>query len=453
MKEKFPSVSDIQVGWLSSHLSRKAIIALVALAVLSGVVLSLLFSFYLGEYARAAYENTENRLQVQSDAICDYLRTHEGDFDGLAQFVRGGDLSCEVVRENGEVLFSYLPYAGESKFSVSGSTTVALSSGSRLTVHTWMVPMEENEVSRMFIGGALKGLVIFIICVFVVVGVMLYLLVLSPIIGLRRAVREYYEYGAMPKKSQRRDEIGRLWNTFVTMAGVLEEKEQTERRLIASVSHDIKTPLTSVMGYSERVLSAQLSPEKQNQYLHSIYDKALAIKAVVDEFDEYLEAGFQENVPLISMCAGDLCDKIREEYQDELQDAGISFAVDCSCPSAKILCSFEHLRRVFGNLITNSIQHAASDALALHLICRREGAQVVFLFCDNGKGVAPELLNRIFEPLFTTDRGRKVSGLGLAICRSIIRAHNGSIQAENLDLGGFAIEIRLPLAQQQPFFR
>ncbi|MPM51422.1 Adaptive-response sensory-kinase SasA [bioreactor metagenome] len=348
---------------------------------------------------------------------------------------------------DGTLLFESMPLSGETRFVVSGSGTAKLADGRQLIVYTWTDPMRENEISRLFMKHALAGLIVLNLCIFTIVAVMMYLLVLSPIISLRRTIREYYELGAMPQLSPRKDEIGRLHNTFVTMVGVLENKEQTERRLIASVSHDIKTPLTSVMGYSERLLSAKLNAEKQKQYLHSIYDKALVIKTVVDEFDEFLEAGFQDGAPMDLMSVGDFCSRIREEYQNELLDAGVSFKIENTCPTAQIRCNLDHLRRVFGNLIGNSIQHSDANPLILCLTCTREEDQAVFSFCDNGKGVAPELLGQIFEPFFTTDRGRKVSGLGLAICRNIIRAHGGSIRAENLPSAGLRIEIRLPLTE------
>ena len=68
--------------------------------------------------------------------------------------------------------------------------------------------------------------------------------------------------------------------------------------MIASISHDIKTPLTSVLGYSERLLTAELSPEKQQQYLNSIHDKAISLKSIVDEFDDYLAVGLRGGAPL-----------------------------------------------------------------------------------------------------------------------------------------------------------
>jgi signal transduction histidine kinase len=104
------------------------------------------------------------------------------------------------------------------------------------------------------------------------------------------------------------------------------------------------------------------------------------------------------------------------------------------------------MRRYFGNLIGNSIQHGGAKNLELELLCRQQGEELVLEFSDNGVGVREELLQQIFEPLYTTDRGRKVSGLGLSICRSIIRAHGGTVTAENRPGGGLLVRAVLPCA-------
>lgn len=282
------------------------------------------------------------------------------------------------------------------------------------------------------------------ICVFLVVAVTIYLLAVAPIVRLRRTMRHYYESGEQPERTQRQDEIGKLQNTFADLAGVLESKEKAERRLIASISHDIKTPLTSVMGYSERLLSADLTPEKRTQYQRSVYEKAQSIKSIVDEFDDYIEVGLRDTAPMRLMTAGELCEMLRGEYETELRDANVGFTLSCRCPDAQLLCNWEHMRRYFGNLIGNSFQHAHVEHLELALICQQEMEQVVFYFQDNGIGVPPGELSKIFEPLYTSSRGRKVSGLGLSICKSIITAHGGTVSAENIPGGGLRLRAALP---------
>ena len=291
---------------------------------------------------------------------------------------------------------------------------------------------------------AFIGLFFLNLVVFTVAALLFFFLIVAPVIRLRKMMREYYGSGKAPERTVRSDEIGRLQNTFADLTAVAEQREQAERRLIASISHDIKTPLTSVLGYSERLRSAELTDERREQYVDLIHEKALRLKAVVDEFDDYLDVGLRDSAPMRLITAGELCRRLREEYGEELRDAGVSFLVQCYSPKAQLICNWEHMRRLFGNLISNSISHAQAPRLELVVQCRQEGDRLRLSFQDNGVGVPPELLGQIFEPLYTSDKGRKVSGLGLSICQSIIKAHGGVIHAENIPAGGLRVEASLP---------
>lgn len=294
---------------------------------------------------------------------------------------------------------------------------------------------------------AFLGLFLFNLVVFTVAAALFFLLIIAPIIRLRKMMREYSVSGQPPERTVRSDEIGRLQNTFAELTAVVEQKEQAERRLIASISHDIKTPLTSVLGYSERLRSAELTPERRERYVELIHEKALGLKAVVDEFDDYLEVGLRDTDPMSLITAGELCRRLREEYSEELGDAGVVFRVQCYTPKAKIICNWEHMRRLFGNFISNSISHAQAPHLELVVQCRQEGDRLRLSYQDNGVGVPDELLGQIFEPLYTSDRGRKVSGLGLSICQSIVKAHGGNLHARNLPERGLLLEASLPCVE------
>ena len=444
-KPDIPSIiAGRRPGWLSGNLSHKAFLTVVALAVLSCLLICRSYVFYLGAYA----DNVYGGVAAEADAIAreaaDCLASHGGDYGALERYAASRGFSCEVRDAAGGLLFEYRPSPRESGFRISGSAEVSPGGGAELTVRTWSVPRKADDVGRSLRRRALAGLVVMIVCVFVVASILLYLLIFAPVASLRQTVRRYYEQGAAPQRSSRQDEIGRLQNTFVDMTGKLEEEKQAERRLVASISHDVKTPLTSVMGYSERLLSAELPGQKRRQYLRNIYDKALAIKSIVDEFDEYLEMGIHETLPMELVTMSEFCAAARREYQDELSDAGAAFTVECRCPDDRIRCNADRMRRFLGNLIGNSFQHAGSDHLELRLVCERRGDSVALSFSDNGRGVPPGLLGKIFQPFFTTDNGRKVSGLGLSICESIVRAHGGAISARNLPSGGLLVRAVLP---------
>lgn len=433
-------------GWISRRLSRKVFGALIAVAVLSTLMMHRAFLDYLRNFSSNTYNQIFTKSDSYAQSAAEYLKNSGGSCAGLKGYAEAHGFSCEVWDENGSLLFESQPLRKESSFLISSSAAADLADGRHLVVRTWNAPVTADDVTRQFQQHAAVGLVVLNIGAFIILAILLYLLVFAPLVSLRSIIREYYEHGVAPEKSRRQDEIGKLQDTFVEMVGVQEDKEQEEHRLVASISHDIKSPLTSVMGFSERLLSADLPEAKQKQYLRNIYDKALVIKGLVDEFDEYLEAGIHGNALKRPMAMGDFCEDVRREYQGELSDAGVSFIVDCRCPKEKIYCNFDHMRRFFGNLIGNSIQHAGAEHLKLHLVCEQEGGCIVLLFSDNGHGVPPEIISQIFEPFFTTDRGRKVSGLGLSICENVIRAHGGVLKAENLPGGGLCIRAELPRA-------
>ncbi len=442
VRRRFPGA-----GWLSAKLSRKMILVLLAAAGLGWLLSFSSVLSYLRAYVGETYDRTMAQAQEQARQVASFLEGSQGNCSGLEEYLTDRQLGCSVQDGQGTVLFQFMPEAWtRARLAVSSGASVPLRSGETLRIYVWSSTLSRQDLIDAVGHRTFVGLALFSVTLFVVAGVMLYLLIVSPIIGLRRTMREYSETGTLPPRSLRMDEVGKLQNTFADLTGVLKAKEQSERRLIASISHDIKTPLTSVLGYSERLLSAQLSPEKRERCLHSIRDKGLAIQSIVDEFDDYLQAGLRDETPMELLSAQALCDGLRQEYQAELLDANVRLSIRCACPRAELICNPAHMRRYFGNLIGNSIQHGGAENLELEVLCRQVRGELVLEFWDNGNGVPDELLPQIFEPLVTSDPGRKVSGLGLSICRSIIRAHGGTVAAENRPQGGLLVRAVLPCA-------
>lgn len=435
------------VGWLGSHLSRKMILAVVALAVVSCLALWGCFLTYLEDFFDNTYDEVLYQAAEEARQAGAFLEGCNGEPSAMEDYLSRRDLACVVRDSGGDILYERISDGEPQMLASSGTIQVELSGGRTASLTVWSRTLQRSEVTQSLRSKVLTGLCAITLGMFVVVALVMYLVLVSPIVRLRKTMRRYYEKGEQPERSQRMDEVGKLQNAFADLAGVLDCKEKAEHRLIASISHDIKTPLTSVLGYSERLRSAELTEEKKRRYLELVYEKALRIKAVVDEFDEYLDAGLRDSAPMVLTTAGELCGWLRAEYAGELGDAGVTFPVECICPDTQLICNWEHMRRLFGNLISNAFQHAGAERLELALICQREEGQVVFLFRDNGKGVAHELLQQIFEPLYTSDQGRKVSGLGLSICKSIAKAHGGSISADNAPGGGLVIRVSLPTVE------
>lgn len=437
------------VLWLKARLSRKMLFITAVFIIVCLLLTSFLFLRYLRSFVSNQYDQAIDETSRLADEVCSFLIGSDGETTALADFLSARQLLCTIHDADGMLLFDSRRDMPDSVYStVCAENTIKLSDGRVLHVEVQSAAWSRDALTGVINGRIRIALTVYVGVMSLFAVLLIYFVMIVPVSQLRETMRKYYESGTLPARSERKDEIGRLQNTFAELTGVLDAKEKTERRMIASISHDIKTPLTSVLGYSERLLTAELSPEKQQQYLNSIHDKAISLKSIVDEFDDYLAVGLRGGAPLELMSAGALCEAIRTEYEAELADAHVALQITCRCPEAQILCNMAHMRRYFGNLIGNSIRHGGRKDLVLRLDCRAEDRQVVFDFSDNGVGVAPELLQQIFEPLYTSDRGRKVSGLGLAICKSIITAHGGTIRAMRASGGGLLVRAALPVAKK-----
>ena len=199
------------------------------------------------------------------------------------------------------------------------------------------------------------------------------------------------------------------------------------------------------MGYSEQLKKDNLSEERKQRYLNTVYDKAVDIRTLVDEFDEYLGSNLSYGMNKIKVTVDEIEKCIRDDYMDDLRQAEIEFEIiNHTDKDAEILADIQKFKRVCSNLFTNSIKHFKGDEKKIRLDITSEDEMIVFRFSDNGEGVPEDKMKLIFEPLYTSDEGRKVAGLGLAICKEIVEVHDGRIYAEKSDMGGLTICVELP---------
>lgn len=284
----------------------------------------------------------------------------------------------------------------------------------------------------------------------VVIGVILLLLttiiyvkIVQPILSLQTDIYNY-TLGIKPVRTNRRDEIGWLKNNFVELTKKLEYEKEIQNRIIASISHDIKTPLTSIMGYTERLKTKDIEKERQKKYIDIIYSKSQNIKELIDEFDDYLSYNLENSIKKEKISIRNLSLIVKEEYEDEITQLGIEFSIKSNCDEATINIDKSKIRRVFGNIISNSIKHMDKKDKKIEIIFKDIGHHILVSISDNGNGVNDNELDKIFKALYTSDKSRKVAGLGLSICKSAIEGHSGDIWAENNEFGGLTINFTLP---------
>ena len=267
-------------------------------------------------------------------------------------------------------------------------------------------------------------------------------LLLEPINVTVRDINNY-KFGIKPSKRKVTNEIYYVQNEFVDLTKSLEKEHEEQNRIISAISHDIKTPLTSVIGYSDLLINSKLTKKEMKELQEKIYNKAIHMKDIVSDFDDYLLSHKNRTYIFKSVNVRDLLNNIRFEYFDDLKEKNIRFDVINRARKANINIDIGKINRVFNNLIVNSIRHIKEEKGHIVIECRDDKEYFYFKCIDNGIGVDEKNIEKIFEPLFTTDKSRKISGLGLSITKEIVEMHGGTVKASNNKDKGLTIEFSI----------
>lgn len=251
-------------------------------------------------------------------------------------------------------------------------------------------------------------------------------------------------------------ELRRIGETFDTLSDRLaaseRERERLDRdrqRMIADISHDIKTPVTVIAGYADALAAGKIPPEDQPRCLEAIRSRTQALTGLVNAFHEY--AKVEHPAFTLHTERTDLCEFLRvylAEKYGEIELAG--FTLEVSIPETPLFCALDAFQftRVLDNLLSNSLRYNRLGTL-LAVGLRGSGKTAVLTVADNGSGIPPKRIRTIFEPFVVGSDARSGggSGLGLSITRRIVVLHGGSIAlSEHPALGcGTEFVLTLPL--------
>ncbi len=250
-------------------------------------------------------------------------------------------------------------------------------------------------------------------------------------------------------------EIRRIGESFDRLSDQLAESERERARmdegrqkLIADISHDLKTPVTVIAGYADAICDGKVPPEELERYLRAIQGKAETLTELINAFHEYSKTEHPDFS--VSLRRTDLCEYLREylaKKYDEIDLAG--FTLEVSIPEKPIFCAIDELQfqRALDNLLSNSIRHNRLGTLLFFHVSA--AAVAVLRVGDNGSGIPPDRAATIFEPFVVGSdaRGGGGSGLGLAITRRIVEKHGGTVELSPAPPPDWSTEfiIRLPL--------
>ncbi|MFG6353021.1 MAG: HAMP domain-containing histidine kinase, partial [Oscillospiraceae bacterium] len=218
-------------------------------------------------------------------------------------------------------------------------------------------------------------------------------------------------------------------------------KEQALRRQIANVSHDLRTPLTSILGYLQLLEGDGLSPEKKAEYLSVVEGRARTLQTFIASFYDLsrIEGGElpleREQVDLTRA----LSDQLAAAYQ-QIEEAGLEVDVDITPELPPVWADSGAVTRIFSNLLTNALRHG-TGVLSMKLY--REGNQIVSAFSNRAEELTAEDAAHVFERFYTADKMRtgQSTGLGLAIVKALAERMGHSAGARWTD-GVFTVEVR-----------
>ena len=306
--------------------------------------------------------------------------------------------------------------------------------------------MAYSDATLVSLGVAVGAAVVAALAVNVLVSIR----VVRPVRGLASAAR-HVSSGAYEARvpAEGTDEIAVLADAFNEMAASLEASERRRRELLADVAHELRTPLATVQAYIEGIADGVVQPTSATwsalkgelQRLRRLADD---LQAVSRAEERQLDLRRRRTTPAAIVGAA-----VRAAAPG-FQARGVELTAQAEPRLPQVDVDGDRIGEVLGNLLENALRHTeAGDTVVAS--AERHGNAVELAVTDDGEGIAPEHLDRVFERFFRSDaartRARGGSGIGLTIARAIVEAHGGTIRAESAGLGrGARFVVSLPAA-------
>lgn len=415
------------------------LIVIISLAVSSGLLFSY-YNFYLSKHIARDLVNAKNK-------------NHESIFV-ISKSIKGKNVDEAIkliklyVNNNGGFII-IKDEKGKVVYSNTKDLSKILSTTSILNIDNKNFEITYSKISSIPGIKIIRDFIFYEILIISTAIIIIFLIsskkIIDPIEMIIKDINDY-KFGKRPYKRKMPKSMQKIQNAFVDMVDSLELEKESQNQIIASISHDIKTPLTSVIGYADRLKNNDLNEEKKSKYIDKIYNKALTMKSILEEFDDYQSCNIKETLKLEKISIKDICLIVKKDFEDELFDKKIKLSINSNCYEKVVNVDVTKLKRIFSNIITNSVTHFKNKKGIIKIKILSKGNMIYFEVADNGGGIPKESdLKRIFEPLYTTDPSRKISGLGLSICKQIISALDGRIYAKNNTIGGLSIVFILPI--------
>lgn len=310
---------------------------------------------------------------------------------------------------------------------------------------------------NFLLGDTAGSLAARIIAAVLTAGVFCYMLaryIVSPVVKLRAVTRQLTEGDLSarvgPLMGNRHDELADMGRDFDAMAARIEALLGAQARLIRDISHELRSPLAR-LGVALDLVRKRTGPEAE-AHLSRIEREAARLNEMIGQLlslSRWETGADGARARPVELAA--LVREVSEDADFEARSQNRSVEIS-ECDACETKGTPALLRSAFENVVRNAVRHAPEGtAVKVSLSCVKDASEAVLRVRDEGPGVPEESLKEIFRPFYRVDDSRTRetggAGLGLAITERAVRLHAGTVNAMNVNGGGFVVEIRLPLIQ------
>ena len=453
--------SGIQSILPSRSLAIKLVLAFLAVS-LAGIALIGVLASNVTAHEFGRFVNTQ-RPTTLAASLTDYYVTHNG-WTGVETIIQNNNSTSAtdpirplvLVDNHGNVVFStdiqfqnQKPSADQVAFGVpiwANGQIVGLLIPAFPPRGAIPRPPANDYIARInqdLLGGALGAVALSLL-----LGLLLSSTLTRPLKELINATRDVANGNLereVPVRSK--DELGDLTKSFNQMSSQLKQSRDLRRNMTADIAHELRTPLSIILGHAEALSEGKLTPSSET--FDIVYDEAKHLSLLVEDLRtlSLSEAG-ELTLALQPISPSDLIDRVVGAYLPKVRALNVSLETDADAGLPDINADAHRITQVFGNLLENALRYTPSGG-HVKLSARSLSDETEFRVQDSGPGISEIDLPHIFDRFYRGDKSRSRqdggSGLGLAISKSIIETHGGRIWAESAVNEGTTIVFVLPM--------
>ena len=340
-----------------------------------------------------------------------------------------------------------------------GEKIFFMDTGEKVMAVTYLVPYPADEIAAIRLVTSLslvdRQLAELLILSIMVCIVVLLFSISSGLFFIKGIVQPLHEVEITARRIARGEldiriqqqyegEVGRLCETINHMAQELQQTEQMKNEFISSVSHELRTPLTSIKGWLETLPHLSTKDENYKRGMEIIYKETDRLYDMVEELLDFarLQSGVKMEFRPLDLVA-EVSD-VALMMQARMEQEGISLSYQEPELPLPVLADANRLRQVFINILDNSIKYSSS-ASVISIDLLQDGESAFVEIQDQGKGIAPDDLEKVKQKFFKAKNAVRGSGIGLAVVDEIVKAMDGDVNIASSLGKGTTVTIRLPL--------